>query len=76
MNNMVLDIRRVTIKTFRTVSGCLTRALARGNVMDTSYADVYIVIIIYKCPYLFGSYIRFRQIMSKGIPTFKGSILC
>lgn len=38
---------RVAIKTFRTVSGCLTRALARGNVMDTCYADVYIVIIIY-----------------------------
>lgn len=74
MKNIVLDTR-VAIKTFRTVSGCLTRALARGNV-DTSYADVYIVIIIYKCPYLFGSYIRFRQMMLKGIPTFKGSILC
>lgn len=75
MKNMVLDTR-VAVKTFRTVSGCLTRALARGNV-DTSYADVYnIVIIIYKCPYLFGSYIRFRQMMLKGIPTFKGSILC
>lgn len=64
---MVLDTR-VAIKTFRTVSGCLTRALARGNVMDTSYADVYIVIIIYKCPYLFGSYITFRQIISRVYP--------